>query len=336
METVRFSSRTMRVSYDLSDLERLTFRDLLPLKSAKMLISLEMPDGEASKTPEAVQRVMEVLAMEQFTRSDTVIALGGGSLSDMAGFASSVFKRGIGCIFIPTTLLSMVDASIGGKNGINFAGLKNSVGTFYHPDAVIISAGFISSLPDDQYQSGLGEVLKYAVSLDVDLYNRIISKRLEILKRDLGIIKGIIARCISLKIAVVKSDELETNGKREVLNFGHTIGHAIESVSSFTVSHGLAVVAGMLAECSITEALGITKPGTLDRLDDLVAQFMPSLLATDLDSSFLKFIRNDKKIRNGKIRLPVLEEIGKSRVDEIDITKFEEAFNDIQIRSNWK
>jgi len=351
MEEIEFSSRSMMISYEISDLDVLLtkgkclflyqnstskFKDLVSLIPTNKLILMEIENGELCKSLDTAEKVMEILTREQFSRSDSILALGGGSLTDLAGFVASVFKRGIRCIFVPTTLLSMVDASIGGKNSLDFAGLKNIIGTFYHPDAVVIRTDFLSSLPDDQYLSGLGEVLKYAISIDYVLYQYLLDNRSKVLKRDPETMRYILDRCISIKIGVVKSDEFETKGIRELLNFGHTIGHAIEARSVFTVSHGVAVAAGMLVECNITEQLGITKPGTLSRLEDLLKQFIPSALEIHLDNEILDFIKNDKKVRSCKIKMPILEEIGKSKIYEIQLSQFEEAFNEVQIWANWK
>lgn len=351
MEEIVFTNRSMKISHDLADLETLIsgrkclllyqrgtdqFKEALPLSLSEKIVSLEVPEGDRCKTLETAGEIIELLALEHFSKSDTVLALGGGSLSDLAGFVASVFKRGIGCIFIPTTLLSMVDASIGGKNGLNFAEMKNIIGTFYQPDAVIIHLQYLSGLPDDQYISGMAEVLKYAASLDREFYLNLLGNKAKVQKRDQNTMMYVIKKCISLKIAVVRRDEFETKGIREVLNFGHTIGHAIEAATGFTLSHGRAVAAGMLIECAISEHHGITKPGTLSQIEELLKQFIPSVMEVETDNNLMKFIRNDKKIRNNRIRLPVLEQIGRIRIEDIGIDRFEEVYNEVQIRAHWK
>ncbi|MCL4340911.1 MAG: 3-dehydroquinate synthase [Candidatus Thermoplasmatota archaeon] len=306
----------------------------LPFHGSENVWNLGVPDGENCKTPEAFISVSEALLDLEFSRSDFIIALGGGSLSDLAGFVSSVYKRGVNCVIVPTTLLSMVDASIGGKNGINLRGIKNVIGTFRQPNAIFIHPPFLYSLPSIQFHSGLAEIVKYAVSKDASLYSLLIERGVEITQRDSTILDIIIRKCINLKLDVVKRDEKETLGQREILNFGHTIGHAIEM--KLGIPHGLAVARGMVSEARITEFLGLTAYGTSDLIEVILSHLVPEYSGIEIERSILSKVYNDKKSRGNMINIPVLKEIGKTEVMEIELVKYREAFYETQVRSGGK
>lgn len=222
---------------------------------------LVIKDGEQNKNLKNLQKIMKFLFENDLTRHDYVIALGGGVIGDMVGLASSLYMRGIHLIQIPTTLLSMVDSCVGGKTAIDTKYGKNLIGTFYQPDCVIVNTNFIKTLDEKQYKSGLGEVLKYGFiekSCENDevfsLLNLLYEKSVEILNRENDILCDIIIKCIKLKKSVVEKDEKES-GLRRVLNFGHTYGHAIETLTKYNkYTHGQAVVEGILFAFKISDA----------------------------------------------------------------------------------
>ncbi len=245
--------------------------------------------GEASKTPETVLEIINAMSDENFTRDDFLIALGGGVTCDIAGLAAALYCRGIKCISIPTTLLAMVDASVGGKTGVNIGHYKNRCGVFSQPARVICDPELLSTLPEEQFAEGMAEIIKYGMIKNLSL--------LETLERSLPLYKlnpavartvrgfspiveslyrtyhtqlpDIIGRCIETKAVYVENDEFD-NGERHLLNFGHTIGHAIEAASSYVIPHGFAVAMGMAAITRHAEALRICPKGTSKRLETLL------------------------------------------------------------------
>ncbi|TRM85751.1 3-dehydroquinate synthase, partial [Sulfolobus sp. A20-N-G8] len=194
-------------------------------------------DGEDSKDLSNVMLIIKELFNRGFDRGDYLVALGGGTVTDVAGFVASIYLRGINLINIPTTLLGMVDASIGGKNGVNFGDIKNVLGTFYQPSLIISDLKFLETLPADELLKGLAEVIKYGLTLDKELYDFLSLNKDKILAKDEEALEEIIYRSSLDKINVVKEDERENKGIRIVLNFGHTIGHAIEAGSEIMIAH---------------------------------------------------------------------------------------------------
>jgi 3-dehydroquinate synthase len=216
---------------------------------------LEIPAGESSKSVDCLLKIWDILHETNFSRNDTLIAIGGGAVSDVAGFAASTYKRGINLVTIPTTLLAQVDAAIGGKTAVNFNNTKNMAGTFYFAKAIIVDISTLATLPADQFISGWAEVIKYALlektiaeeseySLGPKPLLTVLEEMAEDLRWDNILLPGIIAACIKMKLAVVAKDPLES-GLRRSLNLGHTLGHALEAASNFQLSHGQAVAIGM-------------------------------------------------------------------------------------------
>ncbi|MEM0158726.1 MAG: 3-dehydroquinate synthase family protein, partial [Thermoplasmataceae archaeon] len=239
MEKIEFASSIMGLSFDLEELPFLIggrkclllfqggtkkLLEAVHIDSAADLHTMEVPDGEGCKQIRVFEDIVKLMLENEFSRSDVIVAVGGGSLTDLAGFTASLYKRGMSLILIPTTLLGMVDAAIGGKNGIDFGGKKNMIGTFKHPDTVFIHTPFLRSLPELQYRSGLGEVIKYGVSLDPPLLEYMNYRKDGIKARESNATMHVIERCVHAKVGIVKRDEHETIGIREVLNFGHTVG----------------------------------------------------------------------------------------------------------------
>lgn len=263
---------------------------------------LILPSGETNKNWFAVESILQALLQHKHDRHSTIISLGGGVVGDLTGFAASIYMRGINWIQIPTTLLAQVDAAIGGKTGCNFAGVKNLIGTFYFPQAILIDTEFLTDLPDKDYLAGLAEVVKYGMACDAAFFCWLEEHKQQILKRDAEILKAMIIRSCELKLAVVQ-DDVHDLDQRMILNFGHSFAHAIEAASGFKhYLHGEAVAIGMLIAARWAVKLGILKRDILDRLCSLIVYFG---LPTELDRSICSLgmlfdcITNDKKKRAG-------------------------------------
>ena len=265
--------------------------------------------GEQSKTLNTIGDILGALAAAAFTRTDAIVALGGGVATDMAGFAASIFLRGIKVFQIPTSLLAQVDASVGGKTGVDLPQGKNLVGAFWQPSLVIVDIGVLASLDDVLFTEGMAEVIKYAFILDKALYE-LLQNRVTKTSPEL---EEVVARCIELKAKVVSQDEHD-NGLRQLLNFGHTIGHVIEARSNFTVSHGFAVAKGM-------ERISRGSP-----VHDALVQMLKlyELPCDDPISAdqIMAGIMNDKKKRGSNITAVVVNEIGKGELKPMPVEEF--------------
>ncbi|HEY6905841.1 MAG TPA: 3-dehydroquinate synthase family protein, partial [Ignavibacteriaceae bacterium] len=204
----------------------------------KKILYYELKPGENSKSHDQLRKIYDALIKNNYGRDTLMVAIGGGVTGDLAGYSAATYMRGLQLVHIPTTLLSAVDSSIGGKTAINFNGYKNIIGAFYHPDMVLIDSEFLRTLPRKEHIAGLGEVIKYAYISSPDLFNLINDNFINILNKEEKITDEIILRCAAIKAGVVSNDEKEY-GLRKILNFGHTFGHAIESVSGFKLRHGL-------------------------------------------------------------------------------------------------
>jgi 3-dehydroquinate synthase len=278
--------------------------------------TLEVPDGEACKTPEWLIRVWEHLQDRKFERKDTVVALGGGSVSDLAGFAASTYMRGLNLVLLPTSLLAQVDAAIGGKTGINLSAGKNLAGSFYFPKAVIADSEMLVSLPQKQLISGLGEIYKYAMIEDTVAkhtdYEKGPRSLLELLESMAGhalvaddpVLGGIISSCIKMKLFVVGKDPHE-GGLRRCLNLGHTLGHALEKLGDYSLSHGEAVSIGLVADTKLSVDQKRIEKDSLKRLQQMLEK---AGLPTKVPSAFraeklIEAMSMDKKRDGDKIKL---------------------------------
>ncbi|MFW9811890.1 MAG: 3-dehydroquinate synthase [Candidatus Thorarchaeota archaeon] len=286
-----------------------------------------IPSGESSKTLTSVEILYNFLTDNTATRSDTIIALGGGVVGDIAGFVASTFKRGMRLIQLPTTLLAQTDSAIGGKTGLNLKDGKNLVGTFYQPHAVIIDIETLSSLPITDFIGGLAEVIKYAFTMDPELFEILIEKEKEILQREPEVISVIVERALRNKAKVVEVDEREEQGRREILNFGHTVGHAIEVCTNHSILHGQAVAIGMVEEAKLAVGRGLLVKSVLESLIHILTLFgLPTELPNNVDFNQLqRIMKQDKKVRDGQLTIPMLVGLGKTKmiVNTVDILNFE-------------
>ena len=287
--------------------------------SAKLFV---FPAGEENKTRATKEKIEDALLDWGFERDDLIISLGGGVVTDLGGFVASTIHRGVAHIAVPTTLLAMTDAAIGGKTGVNLKEGKNLVGTFYQPHAVIVDVCTLNSLPISEFIAGLAEVIKYAFTLDPELFQFLIEKRNEILLRTPDAISTIVERSLRNKASIVETDEREEEGKREVLNFGHTVGHAIEICSNHDILHGQAVAIGMVEEARIAVRKGLLETSVLESLIHVLALFgLPTEIPDDVDFNQLsRVMKQDKKVRNGQLTIPMLVGLGQTEmiVDTID------------------
>lgn len=274
---------------------------------------VELPDGEKYKTLASVSAVIDGLVEAGANRDTTVIALGGGVVGDIAGFAAASYMRGVRFLQVPTTLLAQVDSSVGGKTGVNHAGGKNLIGAFHQPQVVLIDTDTLGTLPDRELSAGLAEVVKHAAIADLDYFERLERDIEALLGRDAVALGAAIARSCEIKASVVAADERE-QGSRALLNFGHTFGHAIETSAGYGEwLHGEAVAAGMVMAAELS-AIDDSEQSRLIAL--LKAASLPTS-AGNLEASQLREAMDlDKKVRNKKLRFILLERLGSAFIDE--------------------
>jgi 3-dehydroquinate synthase len=275
-----------------------------------------IPAGEAHKTRDTWAEVTDRLLDSGLGRDSAIIALGGGVLCDLAGFVAATFMRGVPVVHIPTTLLAMIDASIGGKTGVDTAHGKNLVGAFHRPSAVLIDPQVLDTLPLPELRSAMAEALKHGAIADAAHFEWLSREAPHLLaeaprKRDVLALNHVIEKSIRLKVGVVAADEREM-GARKALNFGHTIGHAIEQLSGYALRHGEAVGVGMLLETTASERAGMTEAGTADRIRDALASVgLPTARPTGPSAqTVLETMRLDKKSRAGALEFAVPLRIG--------------------------
>ena len=275
-----------------------------------------LEDGEQFKTFDNVARVLDALARLGANRDATLIALGGGVIGDLGGFAAACWMRGINFVQMPTTLLAMVDSSVGGKTGVNLPAGKNLVGAFHQPRAVFIDTSTLATLPDREFIAGLAEVIKYAAIGDASFFVWLETHVDRLLARDLDALNEAIATSCRQKAGVVARDEREL-GERALLNFGHTFGHAIEVEAGYgEILHGEAVAIGMLLAARLSSTLGLADVDDSDRLQRLLERFgLPTLIPSGHSSSrLIERMRLDKKSVSGALRLILWRGIGKAEV----------------------
>lgn len=275
---------------------------------------IAMPDGEPSKRLATVEALTEKLARLGADRKAVIIGLGGGVVGDVSGLVASLYMRGVEFVQVPTTVLAQVDASVGGKTGVNLLAGKNLVGTFYHPRIVLIDPTVLKTLPDREFRAGLYEAVKCGIIGNVELFIRFEQNRARILKRDPAELEWLIAQSVKLKAEVVSADEHE-GGLRRVLNLGHTIGHALEAETGYKqLLHGEAVAWGMIAATNIALSVGRTDSVTAGRIADAVLSLgrLPELNVSS--RKILGRLQSDKKTQNGVVHFVLPREIGKVEI----------------------
>ncbi len=291
---------------------------------------LQVPDGEEQKSLEVAARLYNELTDLYCERTTPILALGGGVIGDLTGFVAATYLRGVPLIQIPTTLLAQVDSSIGGKVAVNHGQLKNKIGAFYQPKLVISDISTLRTLPTEEFIGGLAEVIKYAVIGDGEFFAYLERNLDRIKSLDERLLEEIVYKSSKIKAEIVEKDEKDL-GLRNILNYGHTVGHAIESASDFKVEHGKAVALGMLAAGRISNKLGLLDKNELIRLKGIIQR---ADLTTELPNlevgKIIQAIKHDKKILRGKIRFILPKALGSVFItDEVSLSLVE------RVLVNW-
>lgn len=287
------------------------FRNVLGPKERPTLI----PDGERAKTLQTVTRLYEACVRQSLDRSGAIVAFGGGVVGDVAGFAAATYLRGIRLVQVPTTLLAQVDSSIGGKVGVNLASGKNLVGSFHSPSLVVCDPDVLATLGRREFRAGLYEVVKYGVISSATLFDRVAGGLAAIFNRDSDVLTPLVADCCRIKAEVVMADERES-GLRRILNFGHTVGHALEALTEYRrFRHGEAIAYGMLAAARLSHQRGLMTDDDESRLATVVRDMGPLPPIADLRSSdAIDVIGRDKKVVAGRLHFVLARGIGATEI----------------------
>jgi len=297
--------------------------------------SCTLPAGERYKTLKSLQKIYDIALENRLERSSTIVALGGGVIGDMAGFAAATWLRGINVVQVPTSLLAMVDSSVGGKTGVNHPQGKNLIGAFHQPRFVLIDPSVLKTLPPREFRAGMAEVIKYGIIWDAELFAKLEdTKRLDQMRYvDEELLQIILSRSCQAKAAVVSKDEKEA-GLRAILNYGHTIGHAVESLTGYKlVNHGEAVAIGMVAAGQIAVQLRMWKSADAERQDALIQKAgLPTKLPNVLDiEGILDTLQTDKKVEAGKVRFVLPTQIGAVTVtDQVPADVIRQVLREMQ------
>lgn len=278
-----------------------------------------LPDGEATKSLRYLSEVYDRLVEKRFERSDFIIAFGGGVIGDIAGFAAATYLRGINFIQVPTTLLADVDSSVGGKTGIDHPKGKNLIGAFYQPKAVLIDVDLLKTLDKRELINGFAEVIKYGAALDAVFFAELEKSYEKVLSYGEDVLTRIIERSCSIKAEVVKQDEKET-GLRSVLNFGHSLGHAIETLYNYeTVKHGEAIAIGMVFAADLSKKMGLCSEDTVKRIRNLIKNSgLPSNIPRFTPEQYINAMKLDKKVSEKQIKFVLLKDIGRYEFRKLD------------------
>jgi 3-dehydroquinate synthase len=290
-----------------------------------------LPDGEQHKTLQTAGWVFDELVGKKLNRDAIVLALGGGVVGDIAGFAAACYQRGIGYVQIPTTLLAQVDSSVGGKTGVNHTGGKNLIGAFHQPLAVIADTDTLSTLPDRELSAGLAEVIKYGCVADLEFLGWLDTNMEKLLGREVEALTYAVARSCEIKASIVAEDERE-RGRRAILNFGHTFGHAIEAATDFErYLHGEAVALGMVMAADFSRELGLIDAAAKERIEGLLRRAgLPTQAPKVGAARALELMQMDKKVLAGKVRLVLLERLGSGIV----VSKYPERALETTLREH--
>jgi len=281
-----------------------------------------LPDGEQYKTLDTLSTIFDQLLREKHNRGTSIVAVGGGVVGDMAGFAAACFQRGVNFVQIPTTLLAQVDSSVGGKTAVNHPLGKNMIGAFYQPSAVLIDLDTLQTLPEREVAAGLAEVLKYGLICDLPFYRWLCKQMPKLLARDEAVLAEAIERSCAIKARIVSADERE-GGVRAILNFGHTFGHAIETAQGYgNWLHGEAVAMGMLLALDLSAQRGWIDPSEVSAFKSLLQSMrLPQRIPEGMTPKhFLDLMALDKKVIDGRMRFVLLGAMGEARVSD-DVTE---------------
>jgi len=297
------------------------------LKSAGFSpVKIIIPDGEKYKNLRTVEKIYTEMLKTGIDRKGCVVALGGGVVGDIAGFVAATYMRGVKFVQVPTTLLAQMDASIGGKTGVDHKLGKNLVGAFYQPMFVLVDISTLDTLPEREFRAGLAEVIKYGVIRDSSLFKFLEENREQILNRDRDALNYIISRSCEIKARIVEQDEREETGLRSILNFGHTIGHAIEATTGYRkYLHGEAVAMGMMAEAKISDVLTDCK--NRFRIAELINGYFSFKKVRNISNDISHFIGYDKKISDDEIKIFLIRNIGQAEIDSIEIKRLKKIIN---------
>lgn len=292
------------------------------------LVTVTIQDGERYKTMQTVEAIYDAALDAGIDRKAVMIALGGGVVGDLTAFAASTILRGVRFVMIPTTLLSQVDSSVGGKTGMDRRQGKNLVGTFWQPSAVLIDPDTLKTLPPREFAAGMAEVIKTGVILDADLFARLERDAEAIADHDPKTLAEVIARCVRIKADVVEQDEREEKGLRRILNFGHTVAHAVEQVTGYDrFLHGEAVAIGMGVAARLSERKGICAPEAARRIEKVIERFgLSHAVPTGLDhDALVRALALDKKAERTRVAYIVCEAIGRCRAESLEVTEIAAA-----------
>ena len=284
--------------------------------TGKQVRVISLPDGEAYKTLETVEDILDTLVENGANRDTTVVALGGGVVGDIAGFAAACYMRGVDFVQAPTTLLAQVDSSVGGKTGVNHASGKNLIGAFHQPRAVLIDTGTLKTLPDRELKAGLAEVIKYGAIVDADFFAWIEDNLEALIARDADALAAAVQRSCELKAGIVAEDERE-RGRRALLNFGHTFGHAIEHCQGYGKwLHGEAVAVGIIMAAELSVRLGRLQQGDASRVRALLEAFGLPVQPPPIGARAMRaLMAMDKKVSAGRLRLVLFDGLGASSME---------------------
>ena len=277
--------------------------------------AIVIQSSEKNKSYQTLQKIHSYLISNNFGRDSIIVAMGGGIVGDIAGFAASTYMRGIKYIQIPTTLLSSVDSSVGGKTGINFGNTKNIIGSFYQPDFVLIDTKFFETLPQEERLCGLGEIIKYCFLIDESFFNYVKKNVENILNNNFSVLKKVITESIRFKGGVVEADEKES-GIRKVLNLGHTFAHAFEVEQKHKLKHGQAVIVGTTCAAILSYKIGVINQKEFNEYLDFLLLFKDKITLKNVDKSVLfEVMVLDKKSRNNEIKFVLIKNIGEILTD---------------------
>lgn len=287
-----------------------------------------LEEGDKNKSFESLEKILSLLIQRKHRRSTTLIALGGGVIGDITGLASALYLRGVDCIYIPTSLLAQVDATLGGKCAINHPLGKNLIGTFYHPRCIFIDTLTLVTLSEREFKAGLAEVVKHAIALDQDFFHWLQAHADKIKQRDQDTLITLIYKSLNIKKRVVEQDEKDLLGKRALLNFGHTFGHALEYSTAHDLLHGEAVTIGMQIAINISLQLGLLRNEDKQQILALFSTLgLSSSCPKQLQLSELKeWLQRDKKNTNSNLQMILLEKIGHAVLREVDWKQIDSCF----------